>query len=457
AQEEQARALKEAEAKQQAKIQVDEVTAKLRALQLTPPPALPVYLPNEPTTHTITVSEKVKRILTLINARGYYAVIVGGEVRDKLLGLTPHDSDLLTNCPANELREILGHDYRLSINPFNPNKFDIQDENIDILCSSLPLEEELASRDLCVNTFIADRDGKVYDLLKYIHFLRYKELMLIQSKISPDERFQKDPSLMMRLIRLYSHLKKAIPDLSIPRHYVQYLRKTASFLTCQPFGVYLKNVELLFNQGLARDNFNALNFCGMTHHLFPAAAQKCLTCDMRPFILFLHEKLTNIDLLDEQTRKSQHSSYHFLALLLLPEVINQMVLNLTPTHVDAITQTSNFFCNNYLGKFDEPTQTYLGMTEGEKSCFNMNMKIILKSYYEEYLSNYPRYCQIIYQQSMQQDVLAPEGEMAAAASPVTPAYHQTRQRGAQGRRTPKSDSEVAQQEHKCAGTKAAKK
>lgn len=49
------------------------------------------------------------KVLQLINEKGYKAYIVGGSVRDLVLGEEPHDIDIATNCP----QEILSTIYKL--------------------------------------------------------------------------------------------------------------------------------------------------------------------------------------------------------------------------------------------------------------------------------------------------------------------------------------------------------
>ena len=43
------------------------------------------------------------KVLKKINKKGYRAYIVGGTVRDAVLGIEPHDVDIATNMPMSEL------------------------------------------------------------------------------------------------------------------------------------------------------------------------------------------------------------------------------------------------------------------------------------------------------------------------------------------------------------------
>ena len=49
------------------------------------------------------------KVLKKIESKGYKAWIVGGSVRDIIIGKQPHDIDLCTNCPE----DVLGKLYKL--------------------------------------------------------------------------------------------------------------------------------------------------------------------------------------------------------------------------------------------------------------------------------------------------------------------------------------------------------
>ena len=46
----------------------------------------------------------VKTVMSLLEARGFDAYVVGGAVRDLLLGRTPDDYDIVTNARPDEIR-----------------------------------------------------------------------------------------------------------------------------------------------------------------------------------------------------------------------------------------------------------------------------------------------------------------------------------------------------------------
>ena len=54
----------------------------------------------------IYLPQKVKFIIDKMYERGYEAFIVGGCVRDSILGITPNDYDITTNARPEEIIDI---------------------------------------------------------------------------------------------------------------------------------------------------------------------------------------------------------------------------------------------------------------------------------------------------------------------------------------------------------------
>ena len=62
---------------------------------------------------TINLPERVAFLLECLNIAGYAAYVVGGCVRDSILGKTPHDWDICTSAKPEEIKNVfeqLGYD-----------------------------------------------------------------------------------------------------------------------------------------------------------------------------------------------------------------------------------------------------------------------------------------------------------------------------------------------------------
>ena len=57
---------------------------------------------------TIRMDEGAAELLYTLHRAGYAAYVVGGCVRDSLLGLTPHDWDLCTSALPQQVMELFG-------------------------------------------------------------------------------------------------------------------------------------------------------------------------------------------------------------------------------------------------------------------------------------------------------------------------------------------------------------
>ena len=55
----------------------------------------------------ITIPIEIQKIIELINSYGYEAYLVGGAVRDKIIGIDNHDYDLCSNMPLEEIKKII--------------------------------------------------------------------------------------------------------------------------------------------------------------------------------------------------------------------------------------------------------------------------------------------------------------------------------------------------------------
>ena len=63
----------------------------------------------------ITPPKYVRTVLTALQARGHVAYLVGGCVRDMLMGVHPHDWDICTSALPEQVREIFPHSLPIGI------------------------------------------------------------------------------------------------------------------------------------------------------------------------------------------------------------------------------------------------------------------------------------------------------------------------------------------------------
>lgn len=178
------------------------------------------------------INKNALRVLSGLTQAGYAAYLVGGSVRDLLLGRHPKDFDIATNAHPDQIRalfhncRLIGRRFRLAHIYFGREIIEVatfrgpgldetgedgrpQSAHGMLLRDNIygTLEEDVWRRDFTVNALYYDaKDGKVLDFTNGLDDLKHKILRLIGD---PETRYREDPVRMLRAIRFASkvHLK----------------------------------------------------------------------------------------------------------------------------------------------------------------------------------------------------------------------------------------------------------
>ena len=168
----------------------------------------------------------VTKTLNILNAAGYEAYVVGGAVRDLLLGLEPGDYDIATDGRPEQiaavlrnagysLAEKLGENFGvvvavteghpLEIATFRNERYAYGQEAhrpAEVwYCDTL--KEDLARRDFTVNAMAMDSRGNLYD---YYGGQKDLEAKVIRTVGDPRKRFAEDALRMYRACRFVAQL-----------------------------------------------------------------------------------------------------------------------------------------------------------------------------------------------------------------------------------------------------------
>jgi poly(A) polymerase len=172
------------------------------------------------------------KVLNRLRTAGYKAYLVGGSVRDLLLGRTPKDFDLGTDAPPQAVRRLfrncrlIGRRFRLAhilfaegkvveVATFRRRPEPLDPDSPELLMTSDNVfgtaREDALRRDFTINGLfynIAD-----YSVIDYVGGLEDLDAGLIRTIGEPDVRFREDPVRMMRAVEFASRLGFAItPD-----------------------------------------------------------------------------------------------------------------------------------------------------------------------------------------------------------------------------------------------------
>lgn len=145
----------------------------------------------------IKINSDVLEVMELIENNGYEVYIVGGFVRDSIIGRISNDYDLCTNIPLELLKEKMPSLSMMSKNEHRITGI-INKNGIDIEITEFKgntLYDDLYLRDLTINSIALSKDGKYIDPLNGIDDIKNKILRFNPNTIDYD------PRALLRLIR----------------------------------------------------------------------------------------------------------------------------------------------------------------------------------------------------------------------------------------------------------------
>lgn len=172
------------------------------------------------------MQSKIEEVLIRLMSVGYEAYMVGGSVRDILLGKTPHDYDVATSALPEEIIKVFKEYKTLALGKkYGTITVIIEDEHFEITTFRTELghtdsrhpdeviftddvREDLKRRDFTINA-MAMYEGKILDLHGGRKDLEDK---IIRTVGNPEERFREDALRMIRAIRFATVLNFEIEE-----------------------------------------------------------------------------------------------------------------------------------------------------------------------------------------------------------------------------------------------------
>ena len=165
-----------------------------------------------------------RSILDRLHACGYEAYVVGGCVRDSILGKDPKDWDICTNAAPEEVKRCLSDLKTIETGIRHGTVTVMLDAPYEVTTyRGDSLEEDLAHRDFTINA-MAWNVGRLIDLFGGFYDL---ESGVIRCVGDPNERLQEDALRVLRALRFSS-----VYGMSIEPETASALRKNACLLEC---------------------------------------------------------------------------------------------------------------------------------------------------------------------------------------------------------------------------------
>lgn len=317
------------------------------------------------------MSPNALRTLYRLHSRGFIAYLVGGCVRDLLLGRQPKDFDIGTNATPGQIKRLfrncrlIGRRFRLAhlrfqdeivevstfrraavpsdnadIEDEDQNKrrpYHVKDENGMVLIDNIfgTPEEDALRRDFTINALAYNiADASVIDYSTGLSDLRQR---LIRSIGDPRVRFTEDPVRMLRAVRF-----AASHGFEIENGAWENICELSSTISrVSPSRLY-EEIQKLFLLGSAGPAFSLLDKSGLLAALFPGLAA-WIREDNRRFQLLAD----NLECLDQLYRRGTPSSPAFFLSALFGPGIEEDAFE---RHRDGIPhrQAMDEMCANFM-------------------------------------------------------------------------------------------------------------
>lgn len=146
------------------------------------------------------IPKSVVDIMTLINNQNKQSYIIGGAVRDFIIGQTPHDYDITTNIPLFAIKEQIP-EFHLMKQTERRNTGIIRTQQTIIEISTYKgetLEEDILKRDFTINGIAMDVEGNIIDPYNFQQDITNKKISLIDKT---GASIAENPLLILRAIR----------------------------------------------------------------------------------------------------------------------------------------------------------------------------------------------------------------------------------------------------------------
>lgn len=281
------------------------------------------------------ISSNAMRVIERLHDAGYDAHIVGGGVRDLLLGLRPKDFDVATNATPEQVRHvfrhsrIIGRRFRIvhvmfgrdiiEVTTFRghhsnaDNKKDGEAHDSGLLLRDNVygnIEEDAIRRDFTVNALYYGVDRHVRDFCHGMRDIQQRKIHMIGD---PETRYREDPVRMLRAVRLAAKL-----DFTLEKNTATPIAKLAPLLNDISNARLFDEMVKLFMAGSAVKTFDLMVQHRLFPVLFPGPARLLEPGNYSDRLI--RQALTNTD---ERIRKELHVTPAFLCAAILWPALQQ--------------------------------------------------------------------------------------------------------------------------------------
>jgi poly(A) polymerase len=228
------------------------------------------------------LSNAARTVVTRLQESGFKAFVVGGAVRDLLLGIIPKDFDVATDATPEQVKPlfrrafVIGRRFRLvhvhigndviEVSTFRAAQTgeDVTDEHGRLLSDNVygSQAEDAVRRDFTINALYFDpQTESIWDYVGGVPDIRAKRLRLIGPPVT---RFREDPVRLLRAVRLAAKL-----GLVIDRKTEEPIARLATLIQNVPPARLFDEMQKLLLSGHSVETLRSLRAHGLSHGLLP--------------------------------------------------------------------------------------------------------------------------------------------------------------------------------------------
>ena len=240
------------------------------------------YGPSAHPVRRSQVSRGAQEVARKLQQGGFKAFVVGGAVRDLMLGIQPKDFDLATDATPEQVKPlfrrafIIGRRFRLvhvlagaetiEVATFRSRQTgdDVADEHGRLLSDNVfgTQAQDAARRDFTINALYFDpATEEIWDYVGGVADIRARRLRLIGDPVT---RYREDPVRMLRGARLAGKL-----GIAIEKKTAAPIPELASLIHNVPPARLFDEMEKILLSGHAADSVKSLRRHGLHHGVLP--------------------------------------------------------------------------------------------------------------------------------------------------------------------------------------------
>lgn len=207
----------------------------------------------------INIPKYVELLIKTIEDNGYEAFLVGGSIRDIILGKVPNDYDITTNALPEKIEEIFNNYKTINIGKEFGTIIIVQDEG-DIEVTTYRTESEykdgrrpsevffsdniltdLSRRDFTINSIAYNKNNGIIDPFNGIKDINAK---IIRTVGNPIERFREDNLRILRGVRFATQLDFQIEEAT----YIAIKEESYKLKNISMERIYIELVKMLLSE-----------------------------------------------------------------------------------------------------------------------------------------------------------------------------------------------------------------